>query len=240
MAKLSPKAKEILSLVGNFIFSFITAFIAVIAILFIIIKAMGWNLFSVDSGSMAPAYPVDSLVIVQDIEPEQIQVGDVITYVLNADGVLVTHRVVQVDAADRKFITQGDANNTQDAPVLWDNVVGKVFLGIPGLGRPVRFLTDEDNRPVVIAVIAALFVVSLVWDIVSQVKNRRGARVEEPNGEHRDSSAPSSELKGSGSDKGALTEPADPQSVNTSPSAGSVRRRCPEEHRSRRRRRGPR
>lgn len=125
--KAQPKSKRDFKLSREFYFSFITAFIAVIAILFVIIKAMGWNLFSVDSGSMAPAYPVDSLVIVQDIEPEQIQVGDVITYVLNEDGVLVTHRVVQIDAANRKFITQGDANNTQDAPVLWDNVVGKVF-----------------------------------------------------------------------------------------------------------------
>lgn len=239
MVKLNPKAKEILSLVGNFIFSFITAFIAVIAILFVIIKAMGWNLFSVDSGSMAPAYPVDSLVIVQDIEPEQIQVGDVITYVLNEDGVLVTHRVVQIDAANRKFITQGDANNTQDAPVLWDNVVGKVFLGIPGLGRPIRFLTDEDNRPIVIAVIASLFVASLVWDIVSQVKGRRGRHSDDPDGERRDSGVPSAEIKGSDSDKSEQTAGPVPDNA-APPSAGSLRRRCPEEPQSRRRRRGPR
>lgn len=123
---------------------------------------------------MSPRYPVNTLVIVQTIEPEKIKTGDVITYVLNEDGVLVTHRVVGVDSSKRTFTTKGDANNSEDAaPVFWDNVVGKVFLGIPALGKPIRFLTAAENRPVVIAVIAALFICSFVWDMVTRKKKKR-------------------------------------------------------------------
>lgn len=171
--KLSPKAKNILTTAGNFIYSFITAVVAIVAVIFVLIKLLGWHMFSVDSPSMSPRYPVDTLVVVQDVSPEEIKTGDVITYVLNGDGVLVTHRVVAVNTRDRTFTTKGDANNSEDAaPVLWNNMVGRVFLGIPVLGRPVRFLTAEENRPVVIAVIAIMFVSSVVWDMVEK-RNRK-------------------------------------------------------------------
>ena len=55
---LSPKAKNILSAAGNFISSFITAAAAIVAAIFVLIKLLGWNMFSVDSPSMAPLYPV--------------------------------------------------------------------------------------------------------------------------------------------------------------------------------------
>lgn len=166
------KAKNAAAAAGNFVFTFITAFVAIIAVLFVLIRLMGWQMFSVDSGSMAPRYPVDTLVVVQKIDPENIKVGDVITYVLNSNGVLVTHRVVEIDSAGRTFTTKGDANNTEDAPVLWDNVVGKVFLGFPKIGKPFRYLTDADNRPIVITLIAALFIASFAWDLIVRKKNK--------------------------------------------------------------------
>ena len=173
MPKWNRKIRNILGTAGNFLSSFITAVVAMVALLFVVIKLLGWNMFSVDSPSMSPQYPVDTLVIVQNVEPEDIQVGDVITYVLNRDGVLVTHRVVGISKVNETFTTKGDANNSADAsPVIWNNVVGKVLLGIPGLGKPIRFLTASENRPLVIAAIAALFVFSLVWDIIAK-KNQK-------------------------------------------------------------------
>lgn len=169
MHKLSPKRKNSLKTIGNFLSAFITAIALIVAVIFVVVKLLGWSMFSIDSGSMSPQYPVNTVVIVQSIEPEEVRVGDVITYVLNEDGVLVTHRVAGIDSVNRTFATKGDANNSEDAiPVLWDNMVGKVCLGIPALGKPMRFLTAEENRPVVITVIAALFVFSFVWDMIER------------------------------------------------------------------------
>lgn len=171
--RLSPKANNILTTVGNFITSFITAVVCMIAAALLLFKLLGWNVFSVDSSSMSPQYPVNTLVVVQTVRPEEIKNGDVITYVLNEDGVLVTHRVVAVDPQNRTFTTKGDANNSPDAaPVLWDNMVGRVLLGVPALGRPLRLLTAAENRPIVIAVIAVLFVSSLIWDVVARKKGK--------------------------------------------------------------------
>ncbi len=172
MLKISPKAKKVLEITGNFIFSFVTALVVIVAIAFVAVKLLGWNLFSIDSGSMEPLYPVDTLVVVQDVKPEEIDVGDVVTYVLNEDGVLVTHRVVAINPFDRTFTTKGDANNSEDAPVLWDNVVGKVLLGVPFLGKPMRYLTNPDNRPVIIGIIIGLFAISFVWDFAVRRKKK--------------------------------------------------------------------
>ena len=171
---MNPKIKNALKTTGDFLSTFITAIVAIIAILFVVIKLLGWNMFSVDSPSMSPQYPVDTLVVVQKIEPEKIQVGDVITYVLNEDGILVTHRVVDINQTDKTFTTKGDANNTEDAaPVLWGNTVGKVVFGIPWLGKPMRFLTADENRPFVIVVIAILFILSLTWDIIARKNTKK-------------------------------------------------------------------
>ena len=43
-----------------------------------------------------------------------IEVGDVITFVANEDGMLVTHRVISVDPSDKTFRTRGDANNVDN------------------------------------------------------------------------------------------------------------------------------
>lgn len=177
--RMKPKTKDVFATVGNFLSSFVTAAVAILAIFLVIVKLLGWNLFSVESPSMSPQYPQNTLVIVQPVAPEEIEVGDVVTYVLNADGVFVTHRVVEINTADRTFITKGDANSSADpSPVLWDNVVGKVLFDIPAVGRPMQFLTAQENRPIVITVIVVLFVISLVWDLVARHSQKKRKKEE--------------------------------------------------------------
>ncbi len=174
MYRMPPKVKNLLKVTGDFLSTFATTMVAILAILFVIIKLLGWNMFSIDSPSMSPRYPVNTLVIVQKIEPEKIQPGDVITFVFNKEGMLVTHRVVSVNGTEKTFTTKGDANNSEDiTPVQWENTIGKVVLGIPWLGRPMRVLTAKANRPFVIAGLAVLFVLSLIWDIITMKKSRK-------------------------------------------------------------------
>ena len=65
----------------DLIFTFITVAIIVISGVALLGQLAGFHLFSVESGSMTPEYPVDSLIIVREVEPESIQPGDVITFV---------------------------------------------------------------------------------------------------------------------------------------------------------------
>ena len=176
MAKKESKAREVLSLAADFVSTFITTVIVIVAVAIVAMRLMGWNMYSVDSYSMTPAYPINSLVVVRPVEPETIQVGDVITYVFNEDGVLVTHRVTEIDRSSETFTTKGDANETADAsPVLWGNVVGKVVIGVPRLGSLLRVLTSDEHRPIVLGVIVGLLVLSFGWDFVSERRKKRKA-----------------------------------------------------------------
>lgn len=179
MAK-NEKSKNILSTVGDFLSTFIVAVVAILAVFFVFVRVMDWHMFSVDSGSMEPDFPVNTLIIVQNTNPENIKEGDVITFILNEEGTLVTHRVTGIDSVNKTFTTKGDANNIEDAsPVYWDNIVGKVIFSVPGMGKPLRVITDENNRPVFIGIIVLLFAVSLFWDFYGRKKNKKKKNTEE-------------------------------------------------------------
>ena len=107
---------------------------------------------------MQPTLPVNTLVFVQKVDPKEIAEGDIITFVMNEEGIPATHRVIRTDTASRTFVTKGDANNTEDPPVIWDNLIGKVKFKIPGIGGLFEIVTSEKNRPVVITIIVCLVI----------------------------------------------------------------------------------
>ena len=51
---------------------------------------MGYTELAVLTGSMQPTLPVGTLIYVKEVEPETLQVGDVVTYRLDGD-TMVTH-----------------------------------------------------------------------------------------------------------------------------------------------------
>lgn len=177
MLKCSQKTKNLFHIIKAFISIFLTALVVILACTMICVKLFDWNLLSVNSASMSPQYPVDTLLIVQPVDASEIEKGDVISYRFNNDGLIVTHRVVSVDKQNKTFTTKGDANNTADPmSVHWESLVGKVIIGIPKLGKPMRFLTVQDNRFIVISVIIGIFVISLGLDIIGKRRNKENEK----------------------------------------------------------------
>src|SRR5260221_9618625 len=78
---------------------------------------LGWQLQSVQTGSMSPTYPVGSLLVVGQIDAGAVQPGMAITFEDPSNpGRVVTHRVERIAPGDAlAFITHGDANATPDA-----------------------------------------------------------------------------------------------------------------------------
>lgn len=101
----------------------------------IVPRIMGNDVYAVMSGSMEPYYHVGSIVLVdKHVSPEEIQIGDPITFHLG-NGSVATHRVIGIDESAREFTTKGDANEDQDmAPVSFDNLIGKAGKSFPFLG----------------------------------------------------------------------------------------------------------
>ena len=95
---------------------------------------MGYEIFNVVSGSMEPTIPVGSIIYVKEIDPVDVESGDIIAFE-SGDSVIM-HRVVDNKRVEGAFTTKGDANNGEDMnDVPYDSLVGIVVKHVPILGQ---------------------------------------------------------------------------------------------------------
>ncbi len=130
-------------------------------------RLIGFRIFTVISGSMEPKYSVGDLIYVQEVDPEEIKVGDPITFVLNEDLVVATHQVISIDTEKQHFYTQGLANDTPDAaPVHFNNLVGKPIFAIPYLGYVSDWIQHPPGTYITIALGILLVIALFLPDIL--------------------------------------------------------------------------
>ena len=106
------------------------------------------------TGSMSGAIEAGDLILVH--AEKEYAAGDIILF-KDHGGTRVTHRIVQ--KTPQGFVTKGDANDTEDAgAVLPEQILGKVVLVVPYLGRAVQFLkTPAGLLLLFICLLAVLF-----------------------------------------------------------------------------------
>lgn len=100
---------------------------------------------SITSASMWPTLKKGDLVLIKGIEDKNnIELNDIVVY-RNEKGFSI-HRVVKLN--ENTLITKGDANNVNDSPVEYNQIIGKILnfrnkpLRIPFLGM-VSVLTQK-------------------------------------------------------------------------------------------------
>lgn len=124
----------------------------------------GNRLYVVDGGSMEPTLKVNSLIIVNERTPDEILMGDILTYYGTGSKTRVTHRVIDIGPNNEYFITQGDANNVEDAiPVERENVIGIVTFSIPHLGYAFRFLSSIQGIIFIVSTSIIVFIAPLLF-----------------------------------------------------------------------------
>lgn len=135
-------------------------------------QLMGYKVCAVLTGSMEPTLPVGSVVYIQPVAPQGIQVGDVLTFRASGFDSLATHRVMEIDKEHGSFITKGDRNPVNDlTPVPFANTVGKVTYAIPLLG----YLSVLMQTRVGMLGIAAVFAVVLLLFIIPDLFKKQAA-----------------------------------------------------------------
>ena len=143
--------------------------VACLAFLLAGVRRIGFTPYAVLSGSMEPTYPVGALIYVRKTPPEEVQVGDPITFVLDENLTVATHRVVEVDSENRQFRTKGDANEAVDgAPVLFENLIGVPKFSIPKLGFAANWITQPPGMYVSGAAVVILLVLLFLPDLLDK------------------------------------------------------------------------
>ena len=89
--------------------------------------------FSAPGHSMYPTIMANEKIVVAPIDPVVVRTGDIILY--RANGSLIAHRVAHINKMnadaisthpDWSFILKGDASQTYDEPVKFEQILGKV------------------------------------------------------------------------------------------------------------------
>jgi signal peptidase I len=129
--------------VGAILGVVVVAVLAPLAIFLTCCWLLGWQLMSVLTGSMAPTYPVGSLLVIGQIDAADVEAGMAIVFDDPGEpGRLVAHRVVATTAGTAvAFTTQGDANPSPDPnPVTARLVRGRVLWSVSQLGTAMEWL----------------------------------------------------------------------------------------------------
>ena len=134
-------------------------------------RLIGYECYTVISGSMEPKYMVGDLLYVKDVNVNSIKVGDDITFILNEDLVVATHQVVRVDAENQRFYTKGLANEIEDQdPVHFNNVIGVPQFSIPKLGYVSNFVQNPPGTYITIGAGVVLIFLVFAPDLLGKKK----------------------------------------------------------------------
>ena len=157
--------------IWNAITSLLVILVVIGAMLLGGVRVLGYQVFTVLSGSMEPVYHTGSLIYVKDVDYRDLGEGDVITFMLNEDTV-ATHRIVGVvpDEADPSVIryrTKGDANDAEDgALVHYKNVIGSPMFTIPYLGYVANYIQNPPGTYIAISGGAVLMILVFLPDLL--------------------------------------------------------------------------
>lgn len=201
-AKLKKVLLSILKLLYYIAIAFV-CFIAAVLIYYIISVQIhakdenykpGISIYTIVSPSMTPNIKVyDVVVNIRVDDPTKINVGDIITFKSQAatsEGMTITHRVIareQLPDGTYEYMTQGDNNPEPDSSyVMFDNVIGKEILTIPGLGKVQFLIANKKSWLFLLLIPIAIYLIKEIYKLIDLVglKKKVTKVIEEPKEEN--------------------------------------------------------
>lgn len=161
--------------IWNTITTILVILVVVLALLLVGARLIGLQVFTVLSGSMEPTYHTGSLIYVKEVDPFELEDGDVITFMLDEDTV-ATHRIVDVvpdeqDSTVVRFQTKGDANDAVDGSLVhYKNVIGSPVFTIPKLGYVANYIQNPPGTYIAISAGAILLLLVFLPDLFADDK----------------------------------------------------------------------
>jgi len=176
--------KEQIKQVWNIVTTVIVTLAIILAVLLVGLKFVGFQIYTVLSGSMEPAYHTGSLIYVREVDTDELSVGDVITFRLGGS-TIATHRIVELVADEDdpnivRFRTKGDANEVTDGSLVDPSaVLGSPVFTIPGLGYLASYIQQPPGSYLALAVGAFLVMLVFLPDLIFAGDFKKGKRESE-------------------------------------------------------------
>ncbi len=132
------------------------------------------SIFTIVSPSMEPNIMVYDIIVDLKVNNDsELKKGDIITFYsnsINTGGYTITHRIYDITEVDGeiRYVTKGDNNNNIDEGyITFKDIVGKVRLIIPDIGKIQFFLSSRMGWLIVI-LIPALGII--IMDIIKLIQ----------------------------------------------------------------------
>ncbi len=141
--------------------------VATVLIAPVVSLALGYRVFVVTSGSMAPAARTGDAIVLREVGSADVRVQDLITFRPLREGGIRTHRVMSVHNVEGEglhFRTKGDANDEFDPNLVpASHVLGRVVTVVPRIGRSYLWATTPSGRLTLVGVPALIIIVRELW-----------------------------------------------------------------------------
>jgi signal peptidase I len=138
----------------------------------------GYEVLRVITPSMEPELPLDTLILIKDVDEGDLKEGDIITFISedpSVKGFYVTHRIYKITESaitgDTIYVTKGDANVTEDLyTVKYEDIAGRFVRIIPGgntIGKWIAGLENNGLYFLIILLPILLVLITYIWQIMS-------------------------------------------------------------------------
>ena len=140
----------------------------------------GYSFYYVLTESMEPEIMAGEIIVGEEIEPENLKVGDVVTY-MGREGALldkvITHKIILIE--DGIITTQGVANITPDPPIEASQIMSKYVTTVPLAGKLFSLINSRFGFIAFIAIPLGLLIVNEVSIIVKAFKEDKEEHLSE-------------------------------------------------------------
>lgn len=143
-----------------------------------VLPALGHPVYVVGGPSMTPAIGLGDAIILDQVEPTSLAVGDVVSLRNGPTQAVYTHRIIRVAERDGEiwFETKGDANDSADPAITPASaVIGRVSHVVPEAGYLLALLSIPVG--VVFMLATGGLLITLGWCLDGIDADRRRAQL---------------------------------------------------------------
>ena len=163
--------------IWDIVSTIVLVLVIALTVLLVGVRLVGFQVFTVLSGSMEPTFETGSLIYVKSVDPFTLEEGDIITFMVDEDTV-ATHRVVgivpdETDPGTIRFRTKGDNNDAEDGTLVhYKNVIGEPKYSIPKLGYVTNYIQHPPGMYVTISAAAIFIALMFIPDLFEKEEEK--------------------------------------------------------------------
>jgi signal peptidase len=143
-------------------------------------SVFGYSFYYVLTESMEPEIHSGDMILGRKAAPEELQVGDVVTYIGDTgsfNGKVITHEIIEIDGDI--LITKGVANPEPDPAIHKSQVLSKYVTTIPLAGKIFSVINSKLGFVFLIITPLGLLIINEISIIVKAVKEDKEEHLSE-------------------------------------------------------------